>query len=266
MSTHSSVCVSKSTVNLYVCVSNALEEIYGMSINDIELPSIVDSGIRLKRDARTCQIIRSEFSIYFTQFIYGDGEYLTDIGRLVCKKVGSGDYSGHYDGEYDFRVGCPSYAYYYKVMRDVTEEDILTVLLNFRNEVVFYALQKVEENNEKIIAERKEFGRKKNSELVALGFNKEEIFHWWKMQWKYETSPMELASLVIRAREDPKNFSLALCFFSRAKLEKLGWMVKTSVPKNQNLLNYIAKITNIKPASDSKIKNFLKKAHKMGFR
>ena len=264
MSNHSSISVSSSTVNLYVSVCNALEEIRAMSLDkDIELTSIVESGIRLKRDARTYQIIKSELSVYFTQFIYGDGEYLTDIGKMVCRKVGTGDYSGHYEGEYDFSCGCPSYAcpsyaYYYTVIREVTEEDIISVLLHYKEKVIFSALQKVEENNERIFSERKEFGAQKNAQLIACGFNKEEIAAWWNMQWKYETSAEKLREYVEKAKSDPKSFSLALAFFSRAKLEKLGWMIKTSVSINHDLLICISRITGIKPASDEDIKAFLK--------
>ena len=62
-----------------------------------------------------------------------------------------------------------------------------------------------------------------------------------------------------KAKEDPQSFSLAMAFFSRAKLEKLGWMIKSSVPRNMDLLNCISKITGINPASDEEVKTFMEK-------
>lgn len=226
-----------------------------------------ETGFRLREDycLDAIEIIHGHL-----HRIYRSGDYvgITYAGSLVYEPCGSREWNyDTIDKDADLVVGCPTTAYGYKlregrVLRKLerhtalwTWDDMSKVLDELERQLPFL-IRRVEEIEAAAAERRKNFGKSINDQFRALGIDKSARETWWNMPWKKEVTPETFVTCIRKAESDPKRFALALACNSRKDLEQLEWMVRPSVPRTEALLRAVAKVTDIKPATEREWKEW----------
>jgi len=114
----------------------------------------------------------------------------------------------------------------------------------------------------KAIEDRKNYGRSINDQLAALGLGPHQIQCYWGMRWRKDITPTEFY-LQIR---DASSYELGLALRCNAtwQLDVLKDVpTARSFPRRMDIIQAVAKATNVKAASDETFNAWLKQVKTM---
>jgi hypothetical protein len=105
---------------------------------------------------------------------------------------------------------------------------------------------------------RREYGRKKNEELIEAMATPAMVSAWWRMEWKREWPAEEWVTLCREAEGQEEKIALALRSKASWPLEKLQWSgeracsfyeIGGSWPRTMSALKGLAKVHSIRKAT-----------------